>query len=301
MLTHRLAALSSLLALLFATLCQAVPNDNFADDRARDIVGGRKVLITVTQNSIEPRVVLPPELLVAHRFDIVAAQRAYSEKSQQLTMQVLQDSVPLIQALIDYDFNTPPQSALRPAVENSSWLRAQDIEFSEHGTVDFVLDKLDESDTRQMLLLYTNYYTDPMCATIVVDLRISLLVRRIPKGKLRADRFKPRYIPYQQSIRSVVTLANADPKDRKKNIARWAADNGQRARQALDIGIAALARLAPLSIELDETQAKDWRTRGKRELREIGGTLGWIREREGNAILMIDARDGAWTRKQIME
>jgi hypothetical protein len=47
-------AISCLLALALINVCQAAPNTNFADDKARDIVGGRKILITVTQNSIEP-------------------------------------------------------------------------------------------------------------------------------------------------------------------------------------------------------------------------------------------------------
>jgi hypothetical protein len=292
--------LACLLVLCASAVCQAVPNNNFANAKTRDIVGGRKVLITVIQGAIQPTI-YPPGMSNVYvatyrgvRKTVIDKQAL--EQQYQLTMAALQDCVPIIEATYDYEFNAPLQAALRPAVTSSAWLRAQDVEFSEHGTTDFVLDKLDQSNTRQMLLLYTNYYTSPDFSAIVVDLQISLLVRKISKGTLRASRVNPEYIPYRQTIRSRVVLANADLKDRKKNVERWAANHGRLARQAFDSGIAALATLAPLAIELNAEQAKDWRSRGKRKTQQIEGVFGWVRERDADGILMIDARDGAWTR-----
>jgi hypothetical protein len=109
------------------------------------------------------------------------------------------------------------------------------------------LQKLGESDTRQMLLLYAPCYADFRFRAIVVELKISLLVRRIPKGKRWEDRLKPKYIPYQQIIRSIVKLPDPDREDRKKNVERWSADQGKLARRALDIGVEEIRRLAAQS------------------------------------------------------
>jgi hypothetical protein len=288
--------------LSIAAFCQAVPNDNFADEKTRNIVGGRKVLITVTQNAIEPRI----DYYLPNR--PVTASELYDIR--QLTMLAAQESVPLVQALVGYEFTAPLEAALRPTVEKSAWLRPQDVEFSEHGTQDFVLDKLDEANTRQMLLLYTNYHTDPKFAAVIVELKISLLVRKIPKGQYRAGRLKPKYIPYEQIIRSVVRLPDLDSRnlfklpeaeaqDRRNNVERWAANDGLLARRALHAGIAAVSAMVPISIELDEQQAKEWRSRGDRKTQKVEGVFGWVRERDSKGILMIDARDGAWTRIQI--
>jgi hypothetical protein len=294
--------LGCLLALFASAWCQAAPDSNFANARIRDIAGGRKVLIIVTQSAIEPRILPTPNYprppFVGHRAGPATITRLELERQQQLMLTAAQDIVPLLQGLAGYDFNTPLQAVLRPAVEKSIWLHAQDIEFSEHGTLYFVLDKLNESDTRQMLLLYTNYYTNPDFSAIVVEHTISLLVRKIPPGKRSADRLKPKYIPYQQVIRTIVTLPSPDWKDHGKNVERWAADHGKLARHALDAGIATLAALVPVSLELTEASAKDWRSRGDRKTEEIEGMLGWVRERDENGLLLIGARNGEWTRIQ---
>jgi len=295
MMIHRLLTLfSCALALTSGLVWAGIPNDNFADAKTRNIVGGRKVLIIVAQNSIVPTL-----------FSYI------DDGGLQDRMNLaLQESVPLLRALVGYEFNAPLESALRPTVEKSAWLRPVDVEFSERGTRDFVLDKLDESDTRQMLLLYTKYYTDYDFAAIVVELQIGLLVRKIPKGQFRDGRLKPKYIPYQQIIRSVVRLPDPETsnrfhseetyaKGRRANVERWAANDGLLARRALDAGIVAVSELVSTSIELDEKQAKEWRSRRERKVETIEGVRGWVRERNEKGVLMIYAYDGAWTRIQI--
>jgi hypothetical protein len=82
---------------------------------------------------------------------------------------------PLVAALDGYDFDGRLYSGLLPTIESSPWLRGQDLELTHLGLDHDIEQKLDESNTRQMLLLRGTYYVDFHDQRLIVELQATLL------------------------------------------------------------------------------------------------------------------------------
>jgi hypothetical protein len=282
-----LALLGSLLAVSAPQVCLAKSGSprTYVDEKTRSIVGGRKVLIVVDQDRLQPGI--DSWLLGGSSYAVDMAEHFIDLG---LLARGRKQIVPITDALQGYDFDTPMKEALTAVVGGIPWIRAQDIEFTHEGTNAAIENALNLSNTRQMLLLKARYETDDTYTAIIVSVEASLLRRQIPKGEHGDARLKSGYVPYRQTIRSVVSLPGADGANREQNIARWAADGARLARDALDIGLRRVPPLLVQNLQDDKKTSASWRERGDRKTVTRMSTLGWVVGPVDAGALFVEAR-----------
>jgi len=290
------ALLGCLLALSAVQPCTAktATPKSYVDAKTRDIVGGRKVLIIIAQDKLLPGI---------DSWELGAADAVNAiEKGidQGLIARGQKQIAPITDALLDYDFDTPMKAALTSAANGAEWIHAQDIEFTREDSNTALERALNASNTRQMLVLRATYETDWRYTAILVSVESSLLMRQIPKGQRSDARLKGDYIPYRQTFRSLVYLPGADGTTKEKNIARWAADGANLARQALDIGVRRVPPLLVQNLQQDEKAAAVWRKRNGRMTVTNARKQGWVIGRQDAGVLFVEARTGALTRLQTL-
>lgn len=267
----------------------------YVDEKTRDIVGGRKVLVVIAQDKLLPGIDSwdlgwsNVADLVEHGID------------QGLVARGRKQIAPITDALQGYDFDTPMKQTLIAAAQDTAWIRAQDIEFTREGSNAAIEKALNASNTRQMLLLKATYQTDWRYTEIIVSVEASLLVRQIPKGQHSDARLKAAYIPYRQTFRSIVDLPGADGAKRDENIARWAADGASLARRALDIGVRQVPPMLVRNLQEDERTSAEWRKRNKRMTVTRARMPGWVVGPQGSGTIFVEARTGALIRLQSLE
>jgi len=254
----------------------AVP-DHYVDEKTRDIVGGRKVLIVIAQK----------ELLLG----VDTWQLGTAVENARIYL-VREPAASMLGALRAHDFDSQIRQSLSTVVENTPWLHAQDIELTREDSNESREAALDASNTRQMLVLRVRYSTDQRHAAVMVGVEATLLVRQIPKGQRSRARLKRDYIPYQQRIRSVVQLPGTGNTS-QQNIDRWAADGAARTREALEIGLRQVSRLLAQNLRQDRQAADAWRDRNNRATVERSSMLGWVVGPIDAGTLFVEARAGS--------
>jgi hypothetical protein len=283
------AGLAALLALLAGNFCQAktATPKNYVSEETRNIVGSRKVVVVIRQTEIMPGIAAWN--LGEARFNdpledlINDAKTGRGEKFIE----------PLRAALRPHDFDTRMFAALRKVVEQCSWMRAQDIELTRDGSGKNIERLLNDSNTRQMLVLLVTYATDFHYDSIVVSVEASMLVRQVPRGEHSQARLRKDYIPYFQAFRSIVELPHPDHSDVDVDLARWSADNASLARAALDFGIERLPSLLAKNLEETQQETQTWRGRNERKTVERAGMPGWVIGKQDDATIFVEARGGA--------
>lgn len=283
------AAFATLLALLAGSFCLAktATPKSYVSEETRNITGGRKVVVVISQAEIMPGIAAWN--LGEARFNdpledlINEGKTGRGEKFIE----------PLRAALRPYDFNARMFAALKAVVEQCTWMHAQDIELTRDGSVKNIERLLNASNTRQMLVLVVNYATDYRYDSIVVSVEASLLVRQVPRGEHSEARLRKDYIPYFQAFRSIVELPDPDHSDREADLARWSAANASLARAALDFGIERLPPLLAKNLDATPQEAQTWRGRNDRKTVERAGMPGWVVEKQDDVTVFVEARGGA--------
>jgi hypothetical protein len=195
---------------------------------------------------------------------------------------------PLRRSLSDYDFDGIMRRKLEDVVMNSPWLGAQHPALLRNGNPLFVERQLNASDTRQMLMLRTNFQADYLYRSMEVLLRASMLVRRIPKGKPSEARLKDDYIPYRVFLIATVKLPSADQKNAEANLDRWAADHGRLAREALEMALDWVATRFARNLDETEVEAAAWCKRVDKTVRLPDGKRGRLIESGANKLVYFD-------------
>jgi hypothetical protein len=281
------------LAAVQVCIAKTATPERYVTEKTRAIEGGRKVLIIMPQPTLGATLNWNPLRVIDHKtfavFESVADMESYNEQVREAQ----KFFVPLQTALSGYDLGAKVRGAVEPIVTRSSWLRGQDLEVSNNQTSDYLLMKLNESNTRQMLVVFVEHRCNVAYTAIVTSLKATMLVRQIPRGYLSSMRLSPSYIPYQMSFNAVVQLKNPDPKSAEVNRDRWAASDATLARRAIDVGTDwVIDRFAR---NLDETREQNevWSSRGDRKGRLRDGRPGWVLSRSDNELTYFDARSAS--------
>ena len=265
----------------------------YATEETRDIVGGRKVLVLMPE-SIHGSYTKGELEAVAFLFGGMLLE-SLTEKGirNQLSRIADQKVAPLRAALAGFEFQQPMQALLTPTIESSKWVRGQDLEFTRDGTPKNIEQELNDSNTRQMLAVNANYYTDVKFRSLVVSVESSIYIRKIPKGEYSEVRLRSDYVPFRQLLRSIVYLPGSDRTTPAENLARWSADNGKLARQALEIGMQRAGTLFSQNLDATKESAAVWSKRGKRKSVTELHLFGWVVERRPDTLLFFSPRDDA--------
>lgn len=265
----------------------------YASEETRDIVGGRKVLIVMPE-SIQGAYSNAELAAVSALFGGMLLKSIVEKSTAKHHAELAEKRVaPLRAALAGFEFQKPMQALLTPTIESSAWVRAQDIEFTPDGSLRNIEQELNDSDTRQMLAVDASYYADQKFRSLVVSVESMIFIRKIPKGEYSEARLRPDYIPFKQLLRSIVYLPDSERATPAENLARWSADNGKRARQALEIGMQRASTLFSRNLDATKESAAVWSKRGKRKTVTEFNLLGWVIERQPDTLLFFSPRDDA--------
>jgi hypothetical protein len=258
----------------------------YVKQKTRDAAPARKVLIVIAQTRLEPGID-SLELGVADLVDL--GERAIDKG---LIARGRKQIAPVVAALGAYDFDTPIRQAMVRIVAGIPWMHAQDIEFTRDGSNANIEAKLNESNTRQMLVLDAHYTTDHRYTSIIVSIQATLLTRQIPKGHYSDVRLKREFIPFQQVVRSVIELPGKDLDRREPNLEQWAADQARLVRTALDIGVKQTPVLLEKNLSGGNREVSAWRRRRGRPTVTRSYMLGWEVGRQDAGTLFVEARAG---------
>ncbi|MEO8016761.1 MAG: hypothetical protein ABI769_03025 [Pseudomonadota bacterium] len=258
----------------------------YVDEKTRDIVGGRKVLIILRSRNLQPTIQrVPIDTSTTYGGDIIIrmTQIDYEQYLKDI------EAARAIGAPLLAKLGGLISDRVRSTVEKSAWLGAQDVEITADGSPRNLEQELNASNTRQMLVVLAESLAEFRYLAITVTLKATLLVRQIPRGKRGYVRLEQDYIPYQMVFTAVANLADADRKDPQRNRDRWGAEDGKLAREAMNQGIAFV--IEHFARNLDETEATSavWRTRRGRPGRLANGRAGWIIESGKNRTVVFDA------------
>ena len=209
--------------------------ERYVTEKTRTIEGGRKVLIIMPQPTLGATLNWVPLQVIDHKTFAVFESKIEQERYNEQVREAQRFIVPLQTALSGYDFEAKVRGAIEPIVTRSSWLRGQDVEVTYNRNSDYLLMKLNESNTRQMLVVFVEHRCNVSYSAIAISLKATMLVRQIPRGYTSSMRLSASYIPYQVSFNAVVYLKDPDPKNAEVNRDRWAASNATLARRAIDV------------------------------------------------------------------
>jgi len=258
----------------------------YVKQQTRDAAPARKVLIVIAQTQLEPGI----DSVDLGFGDIISMAERGIDRG--LIGRGRKQIAPVVAALGAYDFDTPMRQAMIKIVEDIPWMHAQDIEFTRDGSSANIETKLNESNTRQMLVLEARYATDHRYTSIVVSIQSTLLTRQIPKGQYSDARLKREFIPFQQLVRSVIELPGTDLDHRESNLERWGTDQARLVRTALDIGVKQTLLLLQKNLGGGNDEISAWRRRRGRRTVTRSYMLGWEVGRQDAGTLFVEARAG---------
>ncbi|MCM8625850.1 hypothetical protein [Accumulibacter sp.] len=224
-----------LVALVFAVAGCVTPPRTTLEPSARSLPGGREFVLSIPQEEIATTIVRSGFANFAGGGLIPALIDLAIDASR--AKQAEADVVPLRDALSGYDFDRRATEALQELLTHNDWLGVKSVSLAKPSTREERERLLDASATDQVAFLEYSYSCSASFASIEVGLEVQLVNTAIPGGGSPADRLNPENLAYAHSFRSVIAL-HIPIGEARDNVQRWAASDGQLARQALDIGIA---------------------------------------------------------------
>jgi hypothetical protein len=220
-------------------------------DRAAD---GRAVQIVLAQKWIETSVDVGRVASSAGGGGLIGAIiiESMDDKGRRMRDAAAQKAeatvAPLRQVLGDFDADALVLATTRAALGQIGWFRARDIALSKGASADGRRVFAASADTPQIAFVVYSYGLSPDFTQIRAVAEISL----IHQAKDRARGAAPSPF-YRQTVTSVVQLDRRSYAQ-EDNVAAWAADDGRRARVALDKAFGSLERSIPYALNLTEAE-----------------------------------------------
>lgn len=251
----------------------------YVPDDKRHVEGGRKVLLVMETDALDAGMKVDQQRYTSTGDSYV--ELLPGQTIEAFTRELVETQTfinPLRGELAGFGFEKRMREQLESVVMASPWLGARDFELEQGYHAAKVERVLNESDTRQMLLLRVAYQMSYRFDRLTVRMQASMLVRQIPRGEYSDARLKGDYIPYRLTFEAVAALPDADRKDRKANRDRWVANHGALARSALQAEADWITARFAETLAQDEAQSASWRNRNDRVGRLPNGRPGWILE-----------------------
>ena len=272
------------IACLPALAVAAAPPKNFIAPGARKIPGGRDVFIVVAQSEIMP------SITISHIARNVGGGLLWAmidvsvndERAQNAENAIVQ----LREALTGFDFDSRVEAATARTLTKLGWVEPKQVTLSKDVSKASMLAALDAAGTDQLLVLVYTYGTDVDFSGIMVSLNATLVNKAVPKGQKPKARLKPRNLAFFQGVRSMVRLG--DHRDPAFNRAAWSADGGEKARNALALGIERCQQLAERVFMLSAAEVASYTQRNHRPLSTVPDIGGWVVETLPSGQLIYD-------------
>jgi hypothetical protein len=184
---------------------------------------------------------------------------------------------PLRAALTGFDADALAIESAKAAVGRLAWLKASgEPAFGRDISLVGKSGVLDASPAGQVLFLDYGYDTSADFASIRVQVTVSLANKTVETGKKPETRLYPNKLAYLATVTAVVSLPNPAA-EKEANVARWSADNGKLAREALTTAFRDASLLVPRALELQEADAKAMKVKDHK-MEATAGFSGRVQE-----------------------
>jgi hypothetical protein len=213
---------------------------------------------------------------------ITAAQNAEREKQAEALI------APLRTSLADFDADRLAQDSAQASLTNVAWLKGAPTSFGKDSSP---LGKSDYLNTAADQVVFVEYSYDlsPEFDSVRVIETVQVANKALPalrKGLTAKPQDRiTRYLAYSHTITSAVLLPDADPKNKKANAERWAANGGELARRGVAQAFARLVDLTPRALALTQAEVKTMKD-SKRPRAAYGGLSGRLVSRDDKGTLI---------------
>jgi len=282
---------------LSGTSLAAVTN-NYIAPEARSVEGGRDVRIVVGQAEIKANINALNTTAAAGGGLLFAMIDAGVNNARAKDAETF--VVPLREALVGYEFDPRAEMASGMTLSGLDWFGAKQTQLSKDESGDATLAALDAAATPQLMVLRYSYETTADFSAILVHLNTQLVKKEIPAGKKPNARLNPKNLAFVQTVRSVILLPDANPKDASANVKAWSADGGRAARAALDLGIQRCQELLQRGLTQSAADAASMAKRNKRPLSSVPGVSGWEIEKQPSSTLIYEFLLGSLTQVETL-
>jgi hypothetical protein len=283
-----LSGIVALLLSVLSTAAFAATPPFTASEEVRNIEGGRTVHVQVAQAELKADINKSNMTQAAGGGALFALIDASVESSRAEKAEAAIG--PLRDALSGFDVDALALATAKNSISETSWLNPATIEFSKDTSIAGRSALLDASPTEQIAFFEYTYDASPDFSSIRVVLTIQFANRTPPASKRKEpkpeDRLKPKNLAYTQKVTSVVMLPSPAEDDLDANVARWSADDGALARQALTNAFAQIERLTPRTLELGDDDIKAMNDRKQHKKIVAGGFRGREQEYEPGTLLV---------------
>jgi hypothetical protein len=265
-----------------ATPALAANHANILVEQARTVEGGRAVDVLVAQAELKSNI-NPSQIVVATGGGLLGAiidAAVDAERAKKAEKAI----APMREALTGYDVDGLAVSTTKATLEKVGWFQSPASSFNRDTSILALNAVLDASQTPQTALVEYVYDTSPDFASIRVAMTVRFVTKVVPTGKKPESRLsKP---VYAQTVTSVMNLSNPS-KDAEENAARWSADGGKLARQALAADFEEDAALMQQAINLQEGDVKTMNAR-EHKMKNLCGFAGRLQEDGPNGALLFN-------------
>jgi hypothetical protein len=221
----------------------AAPGPSHKDlaESDRAVTAGRDVVVAVPQSEVKVNVARSNLAMYSGGGLLVGLIDVAIEKHRAT---VAEDTVtPIRDALVDYDFDKKALETVKQATGQVPWFSVNKMIFTKDGTNENFAKLMDGSTADQLMYNYVNYAFSSDFRTLYVGLKTGLIKRNdASRTETARERMAYKNAAYFNAWVYHETLPGASD-DASANAKVWADNNGERARAALDRGLANIGNL----------------------------------------------------------
>jgi ABC-type uncharacterized transport system auxiliary subunit len=251
-------------------------------EEAKTVEGGRDLRVLVSQTELKSDI-NQSNIVVATGGGLLGAlidAKVNADRAKRAEIAIQ----PMRVALTGYDVDTLAVDTTKAVVAKAAWFQAPTSTFGRDNTPAGKTAALDAATTGQLSFFEYTYDASPDFSSIRVSLNIQLANKAPPAGKDSAARLAPKYLVYNQTVTSVITLPSPS-KEETANAARWSKDDGKLARKALAEAFDEVSRLAPRALDIKTADVKPMNARDKKFV-ALGGYAGRVQEETPEGTLL---------------
>jgi len=289
----RRGSAACLLGLVLSSVSIGAVKNNVIAPEARTLAGGRDVYIMIPQAEIKPNINISNITAAAGGGLLFALIDAGVNNSRAKDAE--KTVVPLREALVGFEFDPRAQLESVNTLSGLGWFEPKETKISKDDSQKSMLAAVDQAGTQQNMFLRYSYETNADFSGLVVSLGASLANKQVPKGKKPDARLQAKNLAYNSSVRSMIMLPDANPKDPAANVQAWSADGGKAARAALLLGIERCQKLLARGMSLTPADAESLRKRNKRKMSAVPGVAGWVIDSPPESTIVYDPLFGQVT------
>jgi hypothetical protein len=178
---------------------------------------------------------------------------------------------PIRTALTGYDAEAQVLNATQATAAKVPWLKLREATLSKDDTVVSNSAFLDADPSEEVVFFDFTYDTSPDFSSLRVGLKMQVARKAVPSGKAPTARLQIKNLVFAQTITTIVTLP-APYDDKEVNAARWSANDGKLARQALTTAFEKSSALAVRALEIRDADVKAMNTKDHKRFVMAGFT-----------------------------